>query len=268
MYIDAHCHLHDQRFADDLSTVVASSRAAGVSGWMLGGVDPPDWSRARQLAGRFTGVRWSAGLHPVRVASMEAAAVEAALAALPAQFVGPWAAAAVGEIGLDRVFASRDSLPGQRTAFERQLGWALDRRLPVVLHIVGAHGMALEVLEKRGPIAGVVHACSAHPQVVLRYLKLGLHIGFAASVLRAERVAKAARLVPSDRLLVETDAPDQSPQPGQRNSPARLLMVARAVADARGVGAKDVLRLSARNAEALFGPFWPAGLNEPDPGEP
>src|SRR5690606_26339031 len=162
-------------------------------------------------------------------------------------------AVAIGELGWDaRGGPPRDA---QDRAVDAQLAVAKELRLPVVLHVVGAHGHALERLARFAPLEGVVHAYSGSAALVARYVELGLHLGIGPSVLRhaARRPLEAARAVPAERLLLETDAPDQHPPDRERGEPADVVLVARAVAAARGESLEAIAALTYANASALFG---------------
>lgn len=263
LHVDTHNHLDFPAFDADRDAVLEQARAAGVGGHLIAGVEPAHWPRQRALAAQHPGIRWTAGLHPQWAAKLTPDAIDAALDGLPAQLDGPHAACGIGETGLDRLFADPETLPRQIHAFRAQLAIARTHDRPLVLHIVRAHGKALEILKADGiPAAGgVVHSFSGNRELAREYLTLGLHIGFAGPICRANArtLRGAAEDVPLDRLLVETDAPDQSPPGGPaRNEPTTLIAVAEAVAAARGVEPDAVLRRSTRNAEALFGVFLPA----------
>lgn len=264
MSIDSHNHLDFDDFDADRAAVIARARAAGVTGQIIAGVRPEDWPRQRALAAAWPDLRWTAGLHPQLAATLDAPARAAALDALPAAFEGAHPACAVGEIGLDRQFVDRATVAAQTESFRAQLAFARDRDLPVVLHIVATHGKVLEWLNRDGlPRAGgVVHSYSGSADMAENYLRLGLHIGFVGTICRpaAQKLHRAARVVPDDRLLIETDAPTQSP-PGhaRRNEPAALPVVAAALAAHRGTTAEHILAATRRNAETLFGPFASIG---------
>lgn len=262
MYIDAHAHLDDAAFDPDRSAVLARARAAGVTGHVCAGVEPAFWGRQRALARETPGLVWTAGLHPCVVATVSADAAAAAFEALPDAFTGPFAAVAIGETGLDTRFCPRETLDVQLAAFRTSLAMARALDRPVVLHLngPGTHARALALLRADGlPRAGgMVHACSASAEVVADYVALGLFISFAGTVCRPEarRVHDAARRVPGERLLAETDAPDLSP-PGapRRNEPAALWQVGCALAALRDEPVERVLDRSAAGCRTLFGPF-------------
>lgn len=260
--IDSHCHLDDEAFDTDRAEVIARARAAGLTGFVLAGVDPSTWVKQRALAGSTSGVVWSAGLHPMRAATYSDDAARVALDELESCFRGPFAARAVGETGLDAQFVPRDSIDRQLPIFREQLALARSLDLPVVLHVLGrgTHLRTLETMKQDGapPRGGVVHSYSGGAELSVEYLALGLSISFSGSVCRAtaDRVHRAAAVVPLDRLLIETDSPDLAP-PGanRRNEPRALLDVADSVAKIRGVERAAILEATAANARALFGPF-------------
>ncbi len=263
-YIDGHCHLDDASFDEDRDAVWERARAAGLAGAVLAGVSPETWARQRALASRYAGLVWTAGLHPCAVAGMSPVQLRAALDALPACFVGPNPARGLGELGLDTRLVERASLDRQLPVFRHQLAIARDRALPIVLHLNGrgVHAAALSLLRADGlPIAGgLVHAYSGSAELVAEYVALGLHLSFAATVCRADarKVHRAVLSTPADRLLVETDCPDQSP-PGcaRRNEPQNLLVIADAIARIRSETSLLVLERSRRALIGIFPAAFP-----------
>ncbi len=253
--IDAHCHIDFERFDDDRAEVLARARDVGVRGWICAGVEPRGWDRQDAVQQAHEDVHVMYGIHPHIAARMAPDALRDALARL-----GGRARFAVGETGLDgSKYVPRGSLDLQLDAFRAQLRLARERDLPVVLHILYAHGKAMEVLQQDGvPAAGgMVHSYSGPADLVGGYEALGLYISFAAGVTRpsAKRVLQAARAVSRHRLLVETDCPDQIPSgvAGARNLPQWLVHIVDAAAAARGEPAEEVASATARNARRLFG---------------
>ncbi len=253
--MDAHCHLDLPAFDADRAAVWARAVAAGVGAAVVAGIEPAGWPAQRALVAANPALRWTAGLHPCWAHTVPLAD---ALAALPAAFEGPDAAVGVGEIGLDRRRAFAPHLDAQRAAFRGQLAVARALDRPVVLHVVRAHGEALDRLRADGlPRAGgMVHSFSGSAEVAQAYVALGLHVSFTGALAHptAHRARAAAQAVPLSRLLVETDAPDQ-PLPGapDRNEPAQLVAVLAALAALRGVSVAALGAATTANAQALFG---------------
>jgi len=261
--VDSHCHLDFDAFDDDRDAVLDRARAAGVHAVVIPGVSPTGWRPLGALLDRHRAgplrLAGAVGIHPMVVPDLDDEALDRALGELPdaAQALG---AVAVGECGLDGVVARRDrgGLDRQRRVFRAQIAVARDLGLPIMLHVFRAQEDALKILEADGPLpgGGVVHSYSGSAELVPRWLDLGLHLSFAGSVTRpnARRPRAAAAAVPADRLLVETDAPDQTPHgaPTRRNEPAYVAGILRALANARGEPPETVARQTTANARALF----------------
>lgn len=255
---DTHCHL---QALDDLDDAIARAQAAGVARMLLAGVAPDGWERDDALARRFGSLVVSYGLHPQLVATLDDTECDRIVRALDERLaaVTPEArVVAVGEIGLDGAGARRASLARQERIFRAQLAVARAHRLPVALHVLKEHPRALAILDDEPlPAGGVLHSCSASPELVRRYVALGLHVSFSGSITwhgGDNKAARAAKEVPRDRLLVETDAPDQTPEPHRpgRNEPAFLVAIVRAIAHLWGVDFADAARITEGNARRLF----------------
>lgn len=253
---DAHNHL--DRCADPRASL-EEAREAGVHGQLLAGVDPAGWRAQAALVGGAPDLWAAYGIHPWTAASLAEDQHAACIAELEAALDGALGAAplALGELGLDRSrHVPSDSLERQEALFRAQLALARDRGLPVVLHIVRAHGRALELLRADGLPArgGMVHSASTPAELVPEYLDLGLHLSFAAGVTRHPRARQAAARVPLDRLLAETDAPDQPPAGHEPpNRPALLGEIVAALATVHGLGTHDMAERTEANARRLFG---------------
>lgn len=165
---------------------------------------------------------------------------------------------ALGELGLDFHYdhSRRDD---QRRWFREQLELAHAVGLPVEIHLREAHEEGAALLAEIGvPEAGcVIHCFTEGPELAERFLELGCHISFAGPVSfkKADVLREAARLVPLDRLLIETDCPFLAPEPyrGRRNEPAFAVLNAAAVADAKAIAPAEVATAALANARALFG---------------
>jgi TatD DNase family protein len=252
--LDAHNHL-DRCLAVDQT--LARARAAGVRAQVLAGVDPAGWAAQAALAGQLD--LWATfGVHPWTAAAARDPDVGALLAHLERALDGALGVAPVGlgELGLDRSRqVAADSLPRQERLFRAQLALARERDLPVVLHVVRAHDRALAILRRDGlPAAGgMVHSASTPPEQVGAWLALGLHLSFAGGVTRHEKARGAAARVPLDRLLAETDAPDQAPAGRDGpNEPAWLGDVVRALAEVHGRSPEELAAITEANARRLF----------------
>jgi len=253
---DTHVHLSE---FDDVAQVIERARAAGVTRMLLAGVRPAGWTADDGLAATHADLVVSYGIHPQMLQGLPAASGDALLRELDAHLGrrGP-RVVAIGEIGLDGSDAFRASLELQERVFREQLRLARQHALPVALHVLRQHPRALAILADEGvPYGGVLHSCSASPELTQKYLQLGLHASFSGSITwhgGDNRAARAAAAVPRDRLVVETDAPDQTPEPHRpaRNEPAFLVAIVRTVAHIWGVEFADAARITDDNARRLF----------------
>lgn len=256
---DTHCHLDFEPFDHDRAAACERAHGLGVLGVHIPGVFPEQWSRARSLALLHTdsGVRIGSGvgIHPQFLADLTPAALDAGLTNLQAAAMQEHAEA-IGECGLDGPVAKRGgpSLDDQVRVLDVHLEVARALELPIVLHVLRAHGRALEVLQRHGslPAGGVLHSYSGSAELVPRYAQLGLCFSFGGVVTRANarRPHAAVRAVPSDRLLLESDGPDQPLLGRSRGAPEDLPVTAQAVAQLRGEPA--IAEITHANANRLF----------------
>lgn len=258
--VDAHCHLDSGRLGAPVDAVVADARAVGVETFVLAGVGPEEWLAQRALVARYPAVMFPVfGLHPQLVAELSAEQVADGLTALARELAGDAPPVAVGETGLDAYTPERrESLALQEDAFREHLRIATRFDRPVVLHLLKATGRALEILREVGvpPAGGIVHSFGGPPEVAQAYVKLGLHVSFCGTLTfpQSRRLVAAAAALPLDRVLIETDTPDQAPHPhrGEVNRPALLPLVLAALAAARGEPVEAVAAATADNARRVF----------------
>jgi TatD DNase family protein len=203
-------------FDADRAEVWQRARDVGVQRAFVPGVKPSQWAGLAALRTAMPEICFGVGVHPFFLHDQSADELHTALATLAetAQSLG---AVAIGECGLDARVPKRGgpSLAEQEAVLSAQIAVARTSRLPLVLHAVDTHGRLLQLLEDGGPLpaGGALHAYSGSAELVPRYAKLGLYFGFGGALTRpsARRAWAALKAVPRDRLLLETDAPDQPP---------------------------------------------------------
>ena len=248
--LDTHCHLDEPDFDADRADVLARARAAGVETIVIPSIRPASWARSLALAG--PGIAVALGAHPQIVYDLSDDE-ERALRDLPARL--PPGVIAVGECGLDG--GSPDPARQERI-FRLQIGLARELRLPLLIHVLRAHDVAPRLLteERAGEVGGILHSYSGGEELVPIYRDLGFHFSFAGPVTyaRARRPVAAARAVPDELLLAETDAPDQTPEPyrGRRCEPAFVREVVAGLAAARGRPVEEIAALTTANARRLL----------------
>jgi len=250
MFVDTHCHLDDPFLSVRLPEVIDSGKKAGVDRFIIPGVGPDGWERIAALGGSVNGVYPAFGLHPMLAGLCD----DDLLTRLEGI---SHAAVAIGEIGLDYTLTDVHR-EAQIAAFRSQLKVALKCGLPLIIHCRKAFQDLLCILREENVqrVGGVMHAFSGSPETARACIKLGLFISVAGTVTYSNAVKPLAvvKSIPLAHLLLETDAPDMTPEPyrGRPNEPAFLVETARKVAEIKGVTMEEVAAVTTLNAERLF----------------
>ncbi len=249
--IDTHCHLDLPAFDADRDAVIARALAAGVSGILVPAIRPRTWAALGALVRGRACLRHAIGVHPQIVPELapdELADLEVRLAEACADAI------AVGECGLDGAIGARE-LQSQIFRMHVRVARALDK--PLIVHVLRAHDEAPRILREEGPVRGILHSYSGGADLVATYASLGMAFSFAGPVTyaNARKPIEAARAVPGELLLAETDAPDQAPEPhrGGRSEPAFVAAVIAGLAAARGSSPSEIAALTTANARHLLG---------------
>lgn len=246
--LDTHAHLDFPHFQEDRAAVLERLREERVAVLNVG-ADLRSSAASLELARRYPFVFAACGVHP-HDAKLFTPDAERELEGLLRS-----GAVAVGECGLDfyRDLSPREAQVG---AFRLQLRLARRLGLPVVLHERAAWGMFVQVLREEGPVRGVVHAFSGDEARAREIVALGLHVGIGGPLTypRNDALRQAARTVPLDRVLLETDAPYLPPEPfrGGRNDPGKVRLVAERLATLRGMPVAELAEATWANACRLF----------------
>ena len=245
--IDTHAHL--DACAEPADELLARARGAGVDRIVSVGSGLDSCRETLAIAGRHDSVFAALGIHPHQAAEPDAMRVDELR-----ELLADERAVAVGETGLDfyRDYAPRER---QRELFGRQLELAAELGKTVVVHTRAASEETAAALE---PFAGtVVLHCFSAPELLPVALERGYFLSFAGNVTypKAEDLREAARAVPGERLLAETDSPYLAPQPrrGRPNEPANVVHTIAALAEARGENASELAARLDANASAAFG---------------
>ena len=254
MFIDSHCHLDMDDYADDLAAVLARAETAGVTKIITAGTNLDSSRQALALARKYPMLKAAVGIHPHDTVNTGNTDWDSLLN-LVAQ--GGDAIVAWGEIGLD--YAKNHSPhPIQRRQFARQLELAAETRLPVIIHDREAHGdilaaLAASLVRQHG---GVMHCFSGDWPLAKKLLDLGLYISLSGVVTfkNATALQEVAAKVPLDRLLIETDGPFLAPHPyrGKRNEPAWVVKTAEHIAGVRGIPLAELAAATTANTRRLF----------------
>lgn len=253
--VDTHVHINFDGFDADLDQVAQAWRQAGVVHLVHSCVEPAELAKTQAIADRFPEVSLAVGLHPLDMDKWSDTMADqiAELAKSDPRVV------AIGETGLDFYKATDEAI--QKEAFLAQLEIAQALDLPVIIHCRDAAVPMAELLrlfwQQRGSVKGVMHCWSGTPEETQLFLDLGFYISFSGIVTfkNAHQVKASAKMVPGDRILVETDCPFLSPEPRRkerRNQPAFVRHVAEYLAQLRGVEPEEFAAQTTANAARLF----------------
>jgi TatD DNase family protein len=249
--VDSHCHLDDKQFSEDREAVIARALEAGVERMMAigAGGGPADLETAVRLAELYPFFFATVGVHPHDASKAEPDTFDRLRDVVRHPKV-----LAVGEIGLDYHydFSPREI---QRDVFIRQLELACEAGKPIVIHTREAWSDTTAILCEHYYGGGIFHCFTGGLAEAREALDLGFHLSFGGVLTfpKAEALREAARMVPLDRILVETDAPYLAPVPhrGKRNEPAFLVETVRKLAALRETPLEDLAAATTRNFERL-----------------
>ncbi len=252
-FVDTHCHPHFDDFTDDPARVVRDAQAAGVTRLLIVGTTLEDSQKAVDFAQKHKNAWSTVGVHPH--AAREFLEITDAALQLRAMLGRP-KVVAVGEIGLDS-YRSYSTIKDQETILHSQIEEGLSTGLPFIFHVRDAWAIFWQVFDSYRGLRGVIHSFSAHPKQLEQVLSRGLYVGlngimtFTQDKLQLE----AARQVPLDKLLLETDAPFLAPKPyrGKTNEPKYIVNIAEFLARLRGEPLEKLAAATTKNAIGLFG---------------
>ena len=254
-FFDTHAHCDDKRFDAEyeggIHGAIKDCLNSNVSNIINIGVCINTSKASIALAEQYENVYASCGIHPSEVFYES---VDEAVATIEELLSHP-KAVALGEIGLD--YHYEDVPPElQMIYFEKQMALAEKLNVPVIIHDREAHGDCLEMVKRFPNVKGVFHSFSGSAEMALELVKLGWYISFSGTVTfkNAKKPKEAAVVVPSDRILIETDAPYLAPTPhrGELNRSSYVQLTAEELARLRGVSLEEIERITTENAKRLF----------------
>jgi len=255
-FIDSHCHIDGDTFDSDRDEIVQRARDAGVVAMLnIGTGNPHDGEIARAVdaAEKYENVFASVGVHPHDAKLYDDKAEETLVNLTKSEKVIAW-----GEIGLDYYYdhSPRDV---QREVFIRQIRTAKKLDLPIIIHSRDADDETVEILKDEcsyDGFRGIMHCFGGTAEMAKSLMKLGFMISFAGNVTfkKAENLRDAAKVVPLERLLIETDCPFLTPIPfrGKRNEPAYVVHTAQFLADFYGVELEKLAKQTTENFLDFF----------------
>jgi len=255
MIVDTHCHLDDERYNDDLEEVLENARQKGVEKFIIPGADPESLDRAVEIAEQYEMVYFAVGVHPYDVKNYERSTLE--------KYVTHPKCIAIGECGLDYFRLPEDpeeietEKKLQKEVFRDQILWAKELKKPLIVHIRESGADCLALLETyAGEEGGVLHCYNADESLLkLADRNFYYGIGGVLTFKNAKKLINVYPKIPTDKLLIETDAPYLTPHPhrGERNEPSYTTFVADKMSELSNISRLEMEQLTTQNAARLFG---------------
>lgn len=250
MLFDTHAHLDDGAFEEDRRELIESFQASGVGLILNPGWNLESSRSAVALAERCPFIYAAVGSHPDAAQEVNEEVLEEYRKLCKHKKVR-----AIGEIGIDYHY---EDVPRQvqKQAFRAQMELAREVGLPVIIHEREAHEDGLAIIREFPDVKGVFHCFSGSAEMARQLVDMGWYIGFTGVLTfkNARRAIEAAKAVPLDRIVLETDCPYMAPEPfrGKRNHPGYLYRMAEKLAEIKDVSVEDAQRITYENGRCLY----------------
>ncbi len=252
MIFESHAHYDDSAFDLDREEVLKQCKEEGIETIVNVSASLDSVKRTLALTEKYEFIYGAVGIHPDEVGELD----EASFEWLRKQCSQP-KVVAVGEIGLD-YYWDKEKHELQKYWFRRQMALAGELGLPVIVHSREAAMDTLAEVKKAhtSELRGVIHCFSYSPELAEEYVDMGYYIGIGGVVTfkNARKLKEVVKMLPLERILLETDCPYLAPEPnrGKRNSSLNLPYTARAVAELKEIEVEEVIRVTEANARALY----------------
>lgn len=252
MFVDAHAHLTDGKYNGEINEVIARYRNAGVGAVVNAGYDHESSTQAACLSEKYDDMYFTAGVHPD-----EASTFKGDIPEKIAELTKKEKCVGIGEIGFDFHW-NKSTEKEQENAFDEQLEIAAARGLPAVIHSRDAAQKTFEFLKERKSLLKngfLMHCFSESAEIAREYVKLGAYFSFGGVItFKNAKKEEIIREIPFDRILTETDCPYLSPEPyrGSVNEPSRIPVIAKKIADIKGVDLTETQSIIETNFKRFF----------------
>lgn len=251
-FIDTHCHLYLPEFSHDIDEVFSRAAAAGVEKFFLPAIDNSLLKSQFELEKNYPGKCFAmAGLHPCSVN----AGYKKELYSLE-ELLNQRSFAAIGEIGLD-FYWSREFITQQYDAFETQMEWALQRKLPVVIHTRNAMQETIDFVKpfaSKG-LTGIFHCFGSSYENAKKIIEMNFYLGIGGVLTyKKSGLDETLKNINLQHLVLETDAPYLAPVPyrGKRNESSYLKIIAEKLAEVKNISLEEAGEITTSNAEKIF----------------
>lgn len=251
MIFDSHAHYDDEAFNEDREEVILGLKDKRVIGVLNCGASLEGARMSVELSSKYDFIYSAVGIHPEHADMVNEELIEELRNLARNSKVR-----AIGEIGLDYYYEENPAREIQNAAFKLQMQLARELKLPVVIHDRDAHKDTLDILKEFPGVIGTVHCFSGSVEFAQECLKLGYYIGFTGVITfkNAKKIAEVAKIVPMERILVETDCPYMAPTPhrGKRNQSDYIKYIIERISDIKGKTIEEIEAITTNNIKELL----------------
>jgi len=252
-FFDSHAHYTDEAYDKDRDDLIKRMYKNGIKKLIVVGNDLETSRESVELANKYEHIYASCGIHPSDIKGID---LDNQLLEIKV-LAGEKKVVAIGEIGLDYHW-DKDNKEEQKNAFIKQIELANEIDLPIIIHTRDAYIDTIEILKNviNANRRGVFHCCPLNKELVKDALNLGYNISFAGIITfkNAKSADEIIKMVPLDRIQIETDAPYLSPEPfrGTRNNSENMKITAQKIADVKGISLEEIARVTYENTMNMF----------------
>ena len=252
---DSHSHLNDEKFEKDRQEVIDNIIKSGVTNFITAGYSVESSNKAVNLSNDYDFIYATAGISPNDLPQDENDLWKQ-IQKIKQIAQNNKKVVAIGEIGLD-YYWNKDNKDIQKEAFIKQINIANELDLPIVIHTRDAVMDTIEILKENVvKNKGIFHCCPQNKELIKEGLKLGFYISFAGPITfkNSKNADEIIKLVPNDKILIETDSPYLAPEPvrGTRNIPSNVKYIAQKIAEVKGISFQDIVDITERNTKKIL----------------
>lgn len=256
-FFDSHSHYNDEKFNEDREKIIKDTFESGITKFVCAGYDIPSSLFSLELSKKYEYIYSICGISPNDIPQSEQElwkSIDEIIQIVKEK--NSKKLVAIGEIGLD-YYWNKENSDLQKQAFIKQIELANEMKLPIVIHSRDASVDTIDIIRNhRVKKAGIFHCCQLNQELVRQALELGYYISFAGPITfkNSKNAPDVVKMVPLDRILIETDSPYLSPEPnrGKRNDCRNVKYVAQKIADIKEISLEEVAKKTYENAMRIF----------------
>ena len=256
-FFDSHSHYNDEKFDQDREQIIEETYKSGVTKFVCAGYNIPSSIKALEISKKYEFIYSICGISPNDIPQSEEELWKniSEISKIAINNKGK-KLVAIGEIGLD-YYWNKENNELQKQAFAKQIELANKLELPIVIHSRDASIDTIQIL-KENPVSkkGIFHCCQLNQEMIRQALQLGFYISFAGPITfkNSKNAEEVVKMVPMDKILIETDSPYLSPEPnrGKRNDSRNVKFVAQKIADFKNIAIEEVAKITYENAMKFF----------------